>query len=84
MSWRLDQKSSTGSSCRAAAKVPVPAGPIKRRLSAAGRNFEDIFELLQAGIRLEPTSLENGRVVQRGLDKKAPFIVRGTASRTHS
>lgn len=37
------------------------------------RNFEDIFELLQAGIRLEPTSLENGRVVQRGLDKKAPF-----------
>ena len=37
------------------------------------RNFEDIFELLQAGIRLEPTSAENGRVVQRGLDKKAPF-----------
>jgi hypothetical protein len=37
------------------------------------RNFDDIFELLQAGIRLEPTSVENGRVVQRGLDKKAPF-----------
>lgn len=37
------------------------------------RNFDDIFELLQAGIRLEPSSVGNGRVVQRGLDKKAPF-----------
>ena len=37
------------------------------------RNFDDIFELLQAGSRLQPTSDENGRVVQRGLDKKAPF-----------
>jgi hypothetical protein len=37
------------------------------------RNFDDIFELLQAGIRLEPASGENERVVQRGLDKKAPF-----------
>lgn len=37
------------------------------------RNFDDIFELLQAGIRLEPSSGENSRVVRRGLDKKAPF-----------
>ncbi|WP_354174038.1 PIN domain-containing protein [Arthrobacter sp. UYEF36] len=37
------------------------------------RNFDDIFELLQAGIRLEPTAAENGRVVKRGLDKQSPF-----------
>ncbi|MEO5316318.1 PIN domain-containing protein [Pseudarthrobacter sp. CC12] len=37
------------------------------------RNFDDIFELLQAGIRMEPGSGVNGRVVQRGLEKKAPF-----------
>lgn len=37
------------------------------------RNFDDIFELLQAGIRLEPGSDENNRVVRRGLEKKAPF-----------
>jgi hypothetical protein len=37
------------------------------------RNFDDIFEMLKAGARLDPTDAEHGRVVQRGLDKRAPF-----------
>jgi PIN domain len=37
------------------------------------RNFDDVLELLGLGERLEPGSYENDRVVQRGLNKKAPF-----------
>jgi hypothetical protein len=37
------------------------------------RNFDDIFEMLKTGTRLEPTDVERGRVAQRGLEKKAPF-----------
>lgn len=37
------------------------------------RNFDDIFEMLKVGVRLEPTDVERSRVVQRGLEKKAPF-----------
>lgn len=37
------------------------------------RNFDDIFEMLKTGARLEPTDVERGRVAQRGLEKKAPF-----------
>lgn len=37
------------------------------------RNFRDIAKLLGEGRRLEPTEAEHARVVQRGLDKRAPF-----------
>lgn len=37
------------------------------------RNFDDILELLRTGIHLEPSESEYSRVVQRGLDKRAPF-----------
>ena len=37
------------------------------------QNFREIAELLRGGIKLVPTDLEYARVVQRGLDKKAPF-----------
>lgn len=37
------------------------------------RNFDDIADLLRAGRELEPTDVEHGRVVQRGLDKQVPF-----------
>ena len=37
------------------------------------QNFREIAELLRRGIKLVPTDLEYARVVQRGLDKKAPF-----------
>lgn len=43
------------------------------------RNFDDIFELLKAGKSLEPTDAENRGVVQRGLDKKAPFHRSGSS-----
>lgn len=39
----------------------------------ATRNFEDVRELLGNGRELAPTSNDYGRVVQRGLDKRAPF-----------
>ncbi len=39
----------------------------------APQNFREITELLRGGIKLVPTELEYARVVQRGLDKKAPF-----------
>jgi hypothetical protein len=37
------------------------------------RNFSEISDLLRAGKRLEPTTLDRARVVQRGLGKKAPL-----------
>lgn len=37
------------------------------------RNFSDIAELLRKGHRLDPTDGDYARVVQRGLEKKAPF-----------
>ena len=37
------------------------------------RNFNDILTLLQRGERVEPTQDEHERVVDRGLDKRAPF-----------
>ena len=37
------------------------------------RNFSEISDLLSAGKRLDPTNLDRARVVQRGLDKKAPL-----------
>ncbi len=37
------------------------------------RNFDDIADLLRAGRVMEPTDVERGRVVQRGLDKLVPF-----------
>lgn len=39
----------------------------------ATRNFSDIEELLAVGRRLEPTEADYAWVVQRGLDKRAPF-----------
>ena len=39
----------------------------------ATRNFNDIFELLRNGRQLDPTDDDYARVVQRGLEKKAPF-----------
>lgn len=38
----------------------------------ATRNFDDIRELLAKGLRLTPTNEEKARVVQRGIDKRAP------------
>lgn len=43
------------------------------------RNFDDIFELLKAGKLMSPTDAENRGVVQRGLDKKAPFHRSGSS-----
>lgn len=37
------------------------------------RNFDDIADLLRSGRQIEPTDVERGRVVQRGLDKQVPF-----------
>ena len=37
------------------------------------RNFDEILDLLRAGERIEPTDEQRSRVVQRGLDKEAPF-----------
>lgn len=37
------------------------------------RNFDDIFQMLKAGVPLKPTDIEHTRVVQRGLEKSAPF-----------
>ncbi len=37
------------------------------------RNFDEILELLTNGQQIEPTDDERSRVVQRGLDKVAPF-----------
>ncbi len=37
------------------------------------RNFSDIAELLRKGHRLGPTDDDYARVIQRGLEKKAPF-----------
>jgi PIN domain len=37
------------------------------------RNFDDIADLLRGGCQMEPTDVERGRVVQRGLDKQVPF-----------
>jgi hypothetical protein len=37
------------------------------------RNFDEILALLQAGESIEPTDDQRSRVVQRGLEKKAPF-----------
>jgi hypothetical protein len=39
----------------------------------APQNFREITELLRGGIKLVPTEREYARIVQRGLDKKAPF-----------
>src|SRR5713226_6970156 len=39
----------------------------------ATRNFNDIFELLCKGRQIDPTDDDYARVVQRGLEKKAPF-----------
>lgn len=37
------------------------------------RNFDDVLALLKGGRRLEPTDVEQLRVVARGLAKQAPF-----------
>jgi hypothetical protein len=37
------------------------------------RNFDDVLTLLRDGLVLEPTDEEHRRVVQRALDKRAPF-----------
>jgi len=37
------------------------------------RNFDEIMDLLRKGQILEPTDQDRSRVVQRGLDKQAPF-----------
>lgn len=37
------------------------------------QNFSEISELLRGARRIEPTELEHERVIQRGLEKKAPF-----------
>jgi len=37
------------------------------------QNFSEISDLLRAGRTLDPTNLDRARVIQRGLDKKAPL-----------
>ncbi len=37
------------------------------------RNFNDVLDLLRSGTRIDPTDDQRSRVVQRGLEKKAPF-----------
>jgi len=37
------------------------------------RNFNDVLDLLRSGKTLDPTDDQRSRVVQRGLDKTAPF-----------
>lgn len=37
------------------------------------RNFAEISDLLRTGKRLNPTNTDRARVIQRGLDKKAPL-----------
>jgi hypothetical protein len=37
------------------------------------QNFREISELLRGGMKLVPADLEYASVIQRGLDKKAPF-----------
>jgi hypothetical protein len=39
----------------------------------APQNFREIDDLLRGGTALEPTDLEYAKVVQRGLEKRAPF-----------
>jgi PIN domain len=39
----------------------------------APQNFREIAELLSGGTKLKPTNADRARVVQRGLEKKAPF-----------
>lgn len=39
----------------------------------APQNFREIDDLLRRGTTIEPTDLEYAKVVQRGLDKRAPF-----------
>jgi hypothetical protein len=39
----------------------------------APQNFREIAELLSKGTKLKPTNADRVRVVQRGLEKKAPF-----------
>jgi hypothetical protein len=41
--------------------------------TATPQNFREIAELLQTGTTLVPAELEYARVVQRGLEKKAPY-----------
>ena len=41
--------------------------------ATAPQNFREIAELLGGGQKLKPTSAERARVVQRGLEKRAPF-----------
>jgi hypothetical protein len=37
------------------------------------RNFDDIDALLKAGVSVQPTDAQRSKVVQRGLDKRAPL-----------
>lgn len=37
------------------------------------RNFGDVLDLLRDGVMPDPTNEQRSRVVQRGLDKRAPF-----------
>lgn len=37
------------------------------------RNFKEVLELLKKGQQLVPTDVERNNVVQRGLDRRAPF-----------
>jgi len=37
------------------------------------RNFNDVLGLLRNGTKIDPTNDQRSRVVQRGLEKKAPF-----------
>jgi len=39
----------------------------------APQNFREIAELLSRGTKLKPTNADRAKVVQRGLEKKAPF-----------
>jgi hypothetical protein len=48
--------------------------PTKYLIGAtATRNFDDVLTLLHDELVMEPTDEERRRVVQRGLDKRAPF-----------
>lgn len=37
------------------------------------RNFDDLLDLIRAGVQLEPSDEHRRRALQRGLDKRAPF-----------
>lgn len=70
---RADLDEYGGDDAEAAAAVAALAHQVPLVGAMATRNFDDIADLLLKGRRLEPTDHERAAVVQRALDKLAPF-----------